>query len=84
MNNSWVSPGQAAHEAFTIGVRVAALAALCAIGVLYWAGAITSPPTIIALILSLPVYFILVAVLLSKWLGLAPDVTDLKPVSPDE
>jgi len=84
MSNPWVSPGQAAHEAFAIGVRVAALGALCAIGFLYWAGAITSPPAIVTLLLSLPVYFILVAVLLSKWLGLAPDVTDLKPVSPDK
>jgi hypothetical protein len=84
MSNPWISPGQAADEAFGTGMKAAALLAVCGVGVLYWAGVIESVPALIALVVWLPVYFVFAAVVLSKWLGLDPGVADLRPARPDE
>ena len=84
MSNPWISPGRAADEAFEVGLKAAAIAAFCGLGFLYWAGVIESASAILTLVLWIPVYFVLVSVVLSKWLGLDPDISDLRPVSPEE
>jgi hypothetical protein len=84
MSDPWISPGQAANDAFGTGMKAAALLAVCGVGILYWAGVIESASAVVALILWLPVYFVFAAVALSKWLGLDPGIADLRPVSPEE
>jgi len=84
MSDPWISPGEAAQEAFAIGMKVAALVALAGVAFLYVTGVIASVSAIVTLGAMVPVYFVLVAALLSKWLGLDPDITDLRPVDPEE
>lgn len=84
MTDRWISPGHAAHEAFDIGMKAAALVALCGLGFLYWLGVLSPISAIVTLLLWVPIYLVVVAIVLSKWLGLTPDVTDLRPVSTEE
>jgi hypothetical protein len=79
-----ISPGQSAPETFTLGMIAAGLLALCVVGIVYWAGLVEPLEMVFHLLLWLPIYFFLVTILLSKWLGLAPEITDLEPVSPEE
>lgn len=82
MTNRWISPGHAAHEAFDIGMKAAALVALCGFGFLYWLEVLSPISALLTVLLWVPVYLLIVASVLSKWLGLSPDVTDLRPVTP--
>ncbi len=78
------SPGPAAQRAFRIGVRAAAVAALAVVGVLYWTGAIAGYVTGFLVIVLFPVYLLVVASALSKWLGYDKDPRDLEPVTREE
>lgn len=73
-------PGPDARRAFATGVRTAALVALAAVALAYWTGAVTPLAAGFALVVLGPVYLLVVASALSKWLGYAPDATDLRPV----
>ncbi|MFB6168415.1 MAG: hypothetical protein ABEJ43_06160 [Haloferacaceae archaeon] len=74
-------PGPAAAQAFRLGIYVGGVAGLAVIGLLYWTGSIGLAMTGYALLVLFPVYLILVAVVLSRWLGYDRDVTSLRPVT---
>lgn len=78
------SPGPAADRAFTTGILVAAVAAFAALGFLYWAGMLAPFLVVFALVVLFPVYLLVVASVLSKWLGYDRDVSDLRRVRRDE
>jgi hypothetical protein len=75
------SPGPAADRAFATGIRVAAVGALAALGLLYWLGTVGPFLVGFALVVLFPVYLLVVASALSKWLGYDRDVSDLRRVS---
>jgi hypothetical protein len=74
-------PGQAAQHAFRTGVRVAVLGALAALGGLVWFDVVTPPAGMFALVFLFPPYLLVVASILSRWLGLGKDVSDLRQVT---
>lgn len=74
------SPGPAARSAFRSGALVAALAGLVGIAYLYWADVLNPLSMGYALLMLFPVYMVVVAVVLSVWLGYDKDATDLRPV----
>ncbi|MEF8789245.1 MAG: hypothetical protein V5A61_03915 [Haloarculaceae archaeon] len=78
------SPGPAADRAFTIGVLVATVGALAAVGFLYWTGVLTPLLVGFTLVVLLPVYLLVVASALSKWLGYDRGVSDLRRVSRED
>jgi ABC-type transport system involved in cytochrome bd biosynthesis fused ATPase/permease subunit len=80
MADPWIKPGQAADEAFDIGIKAAVLAGLAGLGLLSWAGLLTPRAALVTGVVFVPVYLVLVASVLCKLLGLNPDVTDLRPV----
>lgn len=84
MGTSRKSPGPAARHAFRIGVRVAAIGGLAVIGALYWLDVLTLLLVGFTLVVIFPVYMLVVASVLSKWLGFDKDMSDLRPVSRDE
>jgi hypothetical protein len=75
------TPGPAAQSAFRFGLLAAAVAGLAGLGVLYWQG-VLGPTTAAYVLLALyPIYLVLVASVLSVWLGYDKDATDLRPVT---
>lgn len=74
------SPGPAAAQAFRLGIFAGAVLGLVAVGALYWAGMITLVLLGYTMFLLFPVYLVMVAVILSRWLGYDKDVTALRPV----
>jgi membrane protein implicated in regulation of membrane protease activity len=75
-----ISPGPAAAHAFRLGIVVSAVVGLTGTGLLYWVGAITLPVTAFVLVVLFPVYLVLAAAVLSRWLGYDKDHTSLRPV----
>ena len=51
------------------------------LGLLYWVGALTPVAAGYSLVMLFPVYLVLVAAVLSRWLDYQQDVTSLRPVS---
>lgn len=80
MDSFRFKPGQAAAQAFRLGMYVGGIAGLAVVGLLYWAGSIDLVLAGYALLLLFPVYLVFVAVVLSRWLGYDQDVTSLRPV----
>jgi len=76
-------PGAAAERAFRTGIRAAAVAGLGAIGLLAWVGAITPLLAGFAAVVIFPVYMLVAASALSKWLGYDKEVADLRRVRRD-
>ena len=74
------SPGPAAAYAFRLGILARAIVGLVAIGVLYWVGAVGPFVAGFTLVMLFPVYLVLAAVVLSRWLGYDKDYTALRPV----
>lgn len=74
------SPGPAAAYAFRLGMYAGAILGLAAIGILFVVGALTPVILGYALVLLFPVYLIVVATVLSVWLGYDQDATSLRPV----
>ncbi|PSQ08520.1 hypothetical protein BRC93_15250 [Halobacteriales archaeon QS_5_70_15] len=74
------SPGPTADRAFRTGVLAAAVVALAVVGFLYWIGEFTPLLVGFTLIVLFPVYMLLAASVLSKWLGYDRDVSDLRRV----
>lgn len=75
-----IAPGPGAASAFRFGMQAAAVAALSAIGSLYWFGVLTPVLVGFTLLLVFPVYLVFVASALSVWLGYDKDASDLRPV----
>ena len=74
------SPGPAAAYAFRLGVIAGAIAGLAVVGVLYWQGVLSLAIAGYVLATLFPVYLVLVATVLSVWLGYDKDATALRPV----
>jgi hypothetical protein len=74
------TPGPAARSAFRLGMLAAAVAGLAALGAGYLGGALTTTTALYVLVALFPVYLVLVASVLSVWLGYDKDATDLRPV----
>jgi len=75
-----IGTGPAAAEAFHLGTLVGAVIGLSVIGLLYVTGTITAMLAGYTLVLLFPIYLILVAVVLSLWLGYDKDASALRPV----
>lgn len=75
-----MSPGLAAHYAFRSGMLASAAIGLAAIGALYLTGVIELVIAGFAVVMLFPVYLVLAAVVLSRWLGYDKDHTALRPV----
>ena len=74
------TPGPAARSAFRLGVLAAAVVGLAALGAGYLGGVLTTTTALYVLFALFPVYLVLVASVLSVWLGYGKDATDLRPV----
>lgn len=74
------SPGPAAARAFTTGVLVAAVAGLSVLGFLYWSGALAPLFVGFSLVVLFPVYLLVAASVLSRWLGYDRDASHLRRV----
>ncbi|WP_311171984.1 hypothetical protein [Halobellus ordinarius] len=75
------APGPDAARAFRLGSAAGAVAGLVVIGLLYWTGVLSPLALGYVLVLLFPVYLLLVAVVLSLWLGYDKDATALRPVT---
>jgi hypothetical protein len=80
MTNIRVGPGPAAAHAFRLGMIAGGFLGLCAIGLAYWLGSLTPVVVGYVLFMLFPVYLVLVAAVLSVWLGYDQDSTSLRPV----
>ena len=74
------SPGPAAAYAFRLGMYAGAIIGLAAIGALFFVGALSPVLLGYALVLLFPVYLVVVATVLSVWLGYDQDAASLRPV----
>jgi len=84
MATSAKSPGPAAERAFRTGVWAAAVGALAVIGALYWTGALAGYVAVFVVIVLFPVYLLVVAAALCKWLGFAKGPANLRRVTREE
>jgi hypothetical protein len=75
-----ITPGPSARSAFRLGIVTASVAALAALGALYWIGELSLPLAGFVLVVLFPVYLVFVASVLSVWLGYDKGVADLRPV----
>ncbi len=78
------SPGPAAERAFQTGVWSAAVSALAVVGALYWTGALAGYVSVFVVIVLFPVYLVVVASVLSKWLGFARGPVNLRRVTRED
>lgn len=74
------SPGPAAAYAFRLGMYAGAIVGLAGIGALFVVGALSLVLLGYVLVFLFPIYLVLVATVLSVWLGYDQDVTSLRPV----
>jgi hypothetical protein len=80
MDSQQPPPGPDAARAFRFGmIAGGAVGAVC-LGTLYWASGLSLLALGYVVIALFPVYLIVVAILLSRWLGYTKDVTSLRPV----
>jgi uncharacterized membrane protein YdbT with pleckstrin-like domain len=80
MTDSRVEPGRPARETFRTGIRVAVVTAVAAACFLYWLDVVTLLFGLFALLVLLPVYLVVVASLLSVWLGFDRTAVEPQPV----
>ena len=78
------SPGPAADRAFRTGILVAAIGALAVVGLLHWNGTLTPLLVGFALVVLFPVYLLVAASVLSKWLGYDRDASDLQRIRTED
>jgi hypothetical protein len=81
MSTVQTSPGPDADRAFRLGTIASAVALLATVGALYWTGIATLLAVVCVLVAVFPVYLVLVAAVLSVWLGYGKDATALRPVT---
>lgn len=75
-----ISPGPVAADAFRLGMILGAVVGLTGIGLLYWVGTLTPILLGYVLLAIFPIYLVVVAAVLSRWLGYDKDATALRPV----
>ena len=80
MDEIRLSPGPAAAYAFRLGTIAGAIVGMTAIGVFYFVGLLSAVVAGYVVLFLFPIYLVLVAVLLSIWLGYDPGLTSLRPV----
>lgn len=80
MDDQRPPPGPDAARAYRLGMITGGIVGLLVVGALYWTGVFTPLALGYILIALFPVYLIVVAVLLSVWLGYDKDITALRPV----
>jgi hypothetical protein len=80
MTTKTISPGPVAADAFRLGMILGGVVGLVGIGLLYWVGTLTPLLLVYVLLAIFPIYLVLVAVVLSRWLGYDKDATALRPV----
>ena len=73
-------PGADAGGAYGLGVMAVAVVGRLVAGALYWVGALGPLALGYVVVALFPVYLIVVAVVLSVWLGYDKDATTLRPV----
>ena len=73
-------PGPDAAGAYRLGMLAGAVLGLVTAGALYWTGVLTPLALGYVVVALFPVYLIVVAVVLSVWLGYDKDATSLRPV----
>ncbi len=81
MNAARKQPGPVAAQAFRLGMYLGAFVGLAVIGLLYWVGSLGAAMAGYALFLLFPVYLVVVAAALSRWLGYDRGVESLQPVT---
>ncbi|WP_251328105.1 hypothetical protein [Haloplanus pelagicus] len=74
------APGPAARSAFRLGVLVASVAGLTVLAWLYRTGTLTTTTAVYVTVALFPVYLLVVASVLSVWLGYDKGPTDLQSV----
>jgi hypothetical protein len=74
------APGPDARSAFRLGVLAASVAGLTVLGWLLRSGTLTVTTAAYVAVALFPVYLLVVASMLSVWLGYDKDPTDLRPV----
>ena len=74
------SPGPAADRTFRTGVRAAAAGALAGLALLYGFGLLSPFLVGVTLVLLFPIYMLVVASVLSVWLGYDRGAADLRRV----
>lgn len=77
------SPGPAARRAFRIGIWAAGALALAVVVGLYVTGTLANYVAVFVVVVLFPVYLLVVASALSKWLGLGKGPSDLRRVTRD-
>jgi hypothetical protein len=80
MDDQRPPPGPDAARAYRLGMITGGIVGLLVAGALYWTGVFTPLALGYILIALFPVYLIVVAVILSVWLGYDKDITALRPV----
>ncbi len=83
MDGLKTKPGPDATRAFRFGMMAAVVAGLCAVALVYQYGAVSLYVLAYTVLILAPIYLVLVASVLSVWLGFDKDVTDLRPVYRD-
>lgn len=73
-------PGPDAARAYRLGLIAGAVVGLFVAGALYWVGTLGPLALGYVVVALFPVYLIVVAVVLSVWLGYDKDATTLRPV----
>jgi hypothetical protein len=80
MDGQQPPPGPDAAQAFRLGmIAGGAVGAVC-LSALYWMSGLSLLALGYVVVALFPVYLIVVATLLSRWLGYTKDVTSLRPV----
>lgn len=80
MKTATPAPGPAADSAFRLGVLASAILGLAVIWLLTWVGAARDIQLAYLLLVVFPMYLLVVAAVLSAWLGFGKDATSLRPV----
>lgn len=83
MDEVRTKPGPDAGRAFHLGSIAAAVAALAGVALLYQSGHLSISEVVFTLVALFPPYLLVVASVLSVWLDLGKDTSDLRPVYRD-
>lgn len=84
MSSVSVAPGPAAARAFRLGVICAAALWVGAVGVAVWIGVVSPLAAGVALAVLFPAYLVVVAAVLSVWLGYDKDAAALRRVTVEQ
>ncbi len=80
MSKVKTAPGPNAQGAFQLGIFAAVSVGVAGLGILYFVGRLSLAHLGVSVLLGGPIYLLVVAILLSIWLGYDKDASDLRPV----